>query len=168
MRKNRCLSIGGEEAIPAPSGWSGLGLVRAGALALVVLVIAGCGSRGPRITVNWRKPKPELAENTSLRYQSIEVGVVRYVQAAPGGGTTVTIRLKPKYAHYVREKSTFLVEAPKGGQAAYIDLVPLDRGAPQALPDAVFEGAESRLEAKVRISAKMDSHFGVMWTAAGA
>ena len=114
----------------------------------VLLGAAGCGLRGPQITVSWRKPKLEVKENTPLRYQSVEIGGVEQVQATTlGGGTTVTIRLRRKYAHYVREKSTFVVEVPAPGEEAYIDLVPLDADSPPAQAGAVFQGAETRLEA---------------------
>jgi hypothetical protein len=149
-RTTQCGDKGGGSVLS--QRWSVLRLIRlrVSFLALGVLASAGCGQRGEKITVNWRKPKPQVTQGTPLRYKTIQIGQVEKVQPAESGdGTTVTIRVLPKYGHYVRAKSTFLVESPAGGHIAYIELIPLDRDGPPALPDAVFQGAESRIEARV-------------------
>jgi len=120
-------------------------------LPMVALLAAiGCGpSYGPRISINWRSPKPEVNEGTPLLYQSIKIGEVQKVETG-GNGFVVRARLYKKYAHYVTEDCTFLVQKGNGGQPAFIEVRPLKKDAPAAKDGAVFAGSESELEAGAR------------------
>lgn len=120
------------------------------ALALSAVIWAGCGpSWGPRITINWRNPKPEVTEGTPLIYQSIKIGEVKKTETG-GNGFVVHARLYKKYAHYVTEDCSFLVQTGKEGQPVFIEVRPLKKDAPPAKDGAVFAGSESELEAHAR------------------
>ena len=120
---------------------------------LVVLAVVGCGpSWGPQISINWRNPKPEVTVGTPLLYQSIKIGEVKKVATA-GSGVVTYARLFKKYAHYVTEDCTFLVQSGKAGQPAFIEVRPLKKDVPVAKDGAVFAGSESELEAGARVLA---------------
>ncbi len=120
---------------------------------LVVLVVVGCGpSWGPQISINWRNPKPDVIADTPLLYQSIKIGEVKKV-ASTGSGVVTYARLYKKYAHYVTEDCTFLVQSGKAGQPAFIEVRPLKKDVPVAKDGAVFAGSESELEAGARVLA---------------
>jgi hypothetical protein len=117
---------------------------------LAVLAAIGCGpSFGPRISINWRSGKPEVTEGTALLYQSIKIGEVKKVETG-GNGFVVQARLYKKYAHYVTEDCTFLVQKGEEGQPAFIEVRPLKKDSPAAKDGAVFAGSESELEAGAR------------------
>jgi len=120
-------------------------------LPMVALLVAiGCGpSFGPHISINWRSPKPEVKEGTPLLYQSIKIGEVKKVETG-GNGFVVQVRLYKKYAHYVIEDCTFLVQKGEGEQAPSIEVRPLKKDSPPAKDGAVFAGSESELEAGTR------------------
>jgi hypothetical protein len=136
-------------------------------LPMVTLLAAiGCGpSLGPRISINWRSPKPEVKEGTPLLYQSIKIGEVKKVETG-GNGFVVQARLYKKYAHYVTEDCTFMVQKGEGEQAAFIELRPLKKDSPPAKDGAVFAGSESELEAGVRALATDWKRTAVLATVA--
>jgi len=120
-------------------------------LSLVMLtLIAGCRRvEGPEISISWRVPKPGLEKGVPLRYESIQIGQVTSVAAAPDG-VTVRVMLHRKYAHYVRTKMTFLFQSASAGSGAFIEGRALDKDAPPAPPGAHFEGEDSYLKARIK------------------
>jgi hypothetical protein len=122
--------------------------------ALILLVssflLAGCSwFDGHPVTVTWSEPKAGVQEGVPVRYQSVQVGEVKKVTPA-GRGMEATIKLRKKYAHYVRVESTFLVRPAKDGQPLFIEVVPLNPDSAPAPAGAKFQGADSELAAKVR------------------
>lgn len=118
---------------------------------LALLVAAGCGSSsGPRITITWRSPKPEVSRGTSLLYRSIKIGEVEKTESSTSG-FTVHARLGRKYAHYVTEDCTFVVRKGTETQPAHIEVRPLKKDSRPAMDGAVFAGAESDLEASALV-----------------
>jgi len=114
----------------------------------LLVVVAGCGrSWGPQISINWRTAKPEIVQGTPLKYMSIKIGEVQKVEAA-GQGVTVQARLYKKYAHYVTEECTFLVQKGTDKEGVFIEVRSLKTDAPPAKDGAVFAGSDSELEVK--------------------
>jgi len=125
-------------------------------------LLAGCGPTwGPRIIINWRNPKPEVKDGTPLLYQSIKIGEVKKAEST-GSGFVVQARLYKKYAHYVTEDCTFLVQKGTNGQTAFIDVRPLKKDALPAKDGAVFAGSESELEAGARALATDWKRTGIL------
>jgi len=119
-------------------------------LMAVLILSSACGPAwGPRISIHWKSFKPEVMQKTPLKYQTITIGLVEKVEGE-GWGTTAHARLYRKYAHYVRENTTFLVKKDPADNSIFIDVRPLKRDAPAARDGAVFSGSESDLEAGVR------------------
>lgn len=117
---------------------------------LALFALVGCGPAwGPQITVNWRNPKPDVTAGTPLLYQSIKIGEVKKTETT-GQGFVTHARLYRKYAHYVTEDCTFLVQKGIDGQASFIEVRPLKRDAKAAKDGAAFAGSESELEASAR------------------
>jgi len=115
-----------------------------------LLLIVGCGSPswGPTIHISWERPKPELKSEIPLKYMGITVGMVQKVNSTDTG-ITIDARLYQKYAHYVREQSTFIFQAATANQPAYIEVFPLVKDALPVAEGAILHGAESRLEANL-------------------
>jgi len=119
-------------------------------IATAVLLLVGCGpSMGPRISIKWRSPKPDIKDNTPLIYMTLTIGEVKKVESG-GNGFIVHAGLYKKYAHYVREGTTFIVQKGGKGQKTVIEVRPTQKDAPAATDGAVFSGSESELEAGVR------------------
>jgi hypothetical protein len=115
-----------------------------------VFLLAGCGpSMGPRISIKWRSPKLDVKNNTPLVYMSLTIGKVNKVESGDNG-FIVQADLYKKYAHYVRESSTFLVRKGAESQKTVIEVRPTIKDAPAAMDGAVFSGSDSELEAGVR------------------
>lgn len=118
-------------------------------VAVVVAILASCNpAKGPQIGIHWRSPKPEVRRGTPLVYKSITIGSVEELDTAKGG-YFVKARLFRKYAHYVRDETTFLVLSAKGDKT-FIDVRPLRKAAPVAGEGEIFTGSESEIEAGVR------------------
>lgn len=119
-------------------------------IAVTVLLLVGCGpSMGPRISIKWRNPKPDIKASTPLFYRSLIIGEVKKVESG-GSGFIVHAELYKKYAHYVREGSTFVVQKGGKGQKTNIEVRAASKDAPYATDGAVFSGSESELEAGIR------------------
>lgn len=117
---------------------------------LALLLATGCGpSYGPQISISWRTTKPSVTEGTALLYQSIKIGEVKETEAS-GTGIVVQARLYKKYAHYVTEDCTFLVQKGPSEQPAFIEVRPLKKDSPAVRDGAVLVGSESELEAGAR------------------
>lgn len=113
---------------------------------LALMAVTSCSpSWGPRISIHWRSPKPEVTEKTSLFYHSIKIGEVTKTETT-AQGFVAHARLYTKYAHYVREDSRFLVQKGREGQPAFVEVRPIRKDAPAVKDGSVLMGAESELE----------------------
>lgn len=125
-------------------------MVRGCLLLLGLFLLAGCG-RHLDVSVSWKKPHSEVKAGTTVVYKGLAIGEVGSTQAPVDGGEGVVakVRLNTKYAHYIRQQTTFLVATNGAGRAIVEAFVP-DPDAPPVVAGAVLTGTESRTEITLR------------------
>lgn len=113
---------------------------------LMVVFCGGCGG-GVDIAVAWKKAHPELSKGSVVNYQGIQVGYVRQVNPSRqnGEGIIVSLRLDEKQAHYITERTTFIIRTNNTGQA-FLDTIVQDPSAPPVKPGAILVGSENDIQ----------------------
>ena len=104
--------------------------------------VAGCG---PKISVTWDSPKPEIHNDTKLCVSGVEVGHVTDAHSE-NGHFIARARLDRKHAADVKLDSSFLIRQPEGAPA-YIDVISPSSDSPPVHDGAILRGSDTEVGA---------------------
>jgi len=113
---------------------------------IIIMLSGGCG-RGVDVAVSWKKAHPEIIKGSPVNYQGVQVGYVSTVKTSQqnGEGIIASVRLDEKQAHYIKERTTFIIRTNNTGQA-FLDTIVQDPSAPPVKPGAILVGSENDIQ----------------------